>query len=271
MNPLIVNVALTGCLFTSKDNPDLPITPAQIALDVKKCYDAGATIFHIHARDGIGDPTWRIEKYGEIVEKVLHLTPDAIICASCSGRHWGEFEKRAEVLDLPNVHLASLMLGSFNFPTGPSVNSPSVIDALLRRMNTNGIKPELEVFDVGMAAYARYLITQAKLNPPPYFNLFFGNRGTMLADPHVFTGIIQALPPKSIWSATGVGRYQFRVNCWAVALGGHVRVGLEDNISHGIRPRMSNLYQVERVVAVGRAMGRPPATTKEVREKLCLD
>lgn len=257
MKPLIINVALTGMIPTKKDNPFLPITPKEIAFDVRRCHEAGASIFHIHARDKDEQPTWRLEVYQEIVADIRALVPKAVICGSTSGRNWGEIEKRLEVLQA-DIQLASLTLGSLNFPTGASVNSPETIKELAKGMNEKGIVPELEAFDLGMISYSKYLIEKGILKPPYYYNLFLGSLGTLEATPFNLIAMLQNLPPNAEWGATGIGRYQFEVNTWAIALGGHVRVGLEDSVwmdTHktdlGTNPRM-----VSRAVKLARMIGR---------------
>lgn len=257
MKPLIINIALTGMIPTKKDNPHLPVTPREIALDVKRCYEAGASIFHIHARDKDEQPTWRLETYKEIVGEIRYLVPNAVICGSTSGRNWSEIEKRLEVLQA-GIQLASLTLGSLNFPTGASVNAPETIKALAMGMNERGIIPELEAFDMGMISYSKYLIEKGILKPPYYYNLFLGSLGTLEATPFNLIAMVQNLPLNAEWGATGIGKYQFEVNTWAIAMGGHVRVGLEDSIYMDTHKTDlgTNLRMVERVVKVAKAMGR---------------
>jgi 3-keto-5-aminohexanoate cleavage enzyme len=263
---LLINVALTGMIPTKADNPNLPVTAAEIAADILRCHNAGATVFHIHARDENGLPTWKKEIYQQIITATRELIPNAIICGSTSGRLWSDFEWRAEVLDT-DIQLASLTPGSFNFPTGPSVNSPEAIKELARKMKDKGIKPEIEIFDRGMLDYSHYLIERGILPWPPYYNFFLGSLGTLAAEPQHLTALTTGLGPDTLWSATGVGRFQFRVNCWAIAMGGHVRVGLEDSIwmDQNKKDPASKVRQVERVVRVSRAMGREPTTPAEAR------
>ena len=126
--------------------------------------------------------------------------------------------------------MASLTLGSLNFPNQASINEPSMIKALAQRMNERGIVPELEVFDFGMLDYARYLIERQILRPPFHFNFLLGSLGTLSATPFHLASLVMALPESSTWAGAGIGRYQFFVNSLAIAMGGHVRVGLEDNL-----------------------------------------
>jgi 3-keto-5-aminohexanoate cleavage enzyme len=154
---------------TKADNPSLPVTPEEIAEDARRCYELGASILHLHARDGEGRPTYRKEAYAQIVAKVRERCPQAIVCVSTSGRVFKTFEERSQVLDLDGdlkPEMASLTLGSLNFPRQASVNEPEMIRRLAERMKERGIVPELEVFDWGMVDYARYLIERGLLEPP---------------------------------------------------------------------------------------------------------
>jgi len=260
---------------TKHDNPAVPTTPDEIADDAERCVRAGASIVHLHARDEAGHPTWRAEVYSEIVRAVREQCPDVIVCVSTSGRLWSELEKRAEVLALEGLakpELASLTLGSLNFPKQASVNEPATIVALAERMAERGIVPELEVFDLGMVEYAAYLLERDVLRPPLYFNVLLGSLGTLGATPHNLALMTQALPKGSTWAGAGIGRFQFAVNALSIASGGHVRVGLEDNLwldTAKQRPA-TNLALVERLVLLGQACEREIATPARARELIGL-
>lgn len=270
MTPLIVNVALTGMVPSKDDNPGVPLTPDEIADDAAVCAEAGATIVHLHARDAEGRPTYRAEIYAEIVAKVRERCPEVIVCVSTSGRVFNTFEERAEVLDLDDdvkPDLASLTLGSLNFPTQASVNEPEMIRALAERMAERGIVPELEVFDLGMVDYATYLLERGVLRAPLYFNVLLGSLGTLSATPSHLATVADALPPGSTWAGAGIGRFQFFVNALAITMGGHVRVGLEDNLwlDTGKERPATNLALVERLVRLSEAAERSIATPDEAR------
>jgi 3-keto-5-aminohexanoate cleavage enzyme len=274
-DPLIVNVALTGMVPTKADNPAVPITPDEIAEDAERCIEAGASILHIHARGTDGAPTWRAEVYAEIIDRIRERRRDAIVCVSTSGRLWSEIEKRAEVLDLDGAlkpDLASLTLGSLNFPKQASVNEPETIVGLAERMRERGIVPELEIFDLGMADYARFLIDRDVLREPFVFNVLLGSLGTLTATPLHLALVTNALPDGAVWAGAGIGRFQLVVNTLAIASGGHVRVGLEDNLwmdAAKERPA-TNVALVERLVAVARASERDIATPAQARELIGL-
>jgi len=274
-SPLIVNVALTGMVPTKADNPAVPITPAEIVEDAERCVQAGASIVHVHARDEDGAPTWRAEVYAEIVGGIRERCPAVMGCVSTSGRMWSELERRAEVLDLEGElrpDLASLTLGSLNFPKQASVNEPVTIVALAERMRERGIVPELEIFDLGMTDYARFLVERGVLRPPFVFNVLLGSLGTLAATPLNLAVVTGALPEGSVWASAGIGRFQLPMNALAIAAGGHVRVGLEDNLWLDVektRPA-TNLALVERLVSIARAAERPIATPTEARELIGL-
>lgn len=268
--PLIINVALTGMVPMRDDSPHVPLTPGEIAEDCARCAALGASVFHLHARDASGEPTWRPEVYRDVVLAVKRRCPGAIICVSTSGRRVGEFERRAAVLDLDGEakpEMASLTLGSLNFPTQASVNEPAVIAGLADRMRERGIVPELEVFDLGMIDYGRYLIAKGRLVAPFYFNLLLGSLGTLGATPLNLALLAQALPAGATWAAAGIGRFQFPMNALAVVTGGHVRVGLEDNLWFDeARTRLAtNADLVARLTAIAQAAGRRIASPDEAR------
>ena len=272
MNPLLINVALTGMVPTTKDNPNVPVTPEAIAADVRRCYDAGASVFHIHARNTDETPAYEAEKFREIIDAIHSAVsdPNIVLCVTTSGRTHNTLECRSDVLRLDGPYkpdMASLTLGSMNFPKQASVNSPDMISGLAMRMQERGIVPELEVFELGMINYSQYLLKKGILKQPLYYNLLLGSLGTIAATPINLAMLVQALPDGATWAATGIGQYQFEVNTWAITTGGHVRVGLEDGIfmDRAKTDLGSNARMVERVVKVARAIGREPASSLEAR------
>ena len=271
MRPLIINAAITGMVPQRKDSPHVPISPSEIILDAKRCVDAGATILHLHARDSDGTPTYRKEVYQEIFEGVRAACPSVLISGSCSGRNHKEFWQRSQMLDLV-PDFGSLTLGSLNFPGQASVNDPTMIEQLASAMKERGIVPEMEIFDLGMADYSHYLVRKEIITGPLYANLLLGSRGTMAATPENLCTLIRALPQGTTWSATGIGRFQFSINCMAVAMGGHVRVGLEDALYYDWTDKQlaTNAGLIDRVVNVANAMGRPIATPAQTRQLLAF-
>jgi 3-keto-5-aminohexanoate cleavage enzyme len=272
---LIVNLAPTGMVPTRADTPYVPLTPAEVAADVRRCRDAGASIVHLHPRDDAGEPTQSAASAAALITAVRSAVPDIVVCITTSGRRDPELAGRAAVLDLDGFvrpDMASLTLGSLNFPKQASVNSPATIRGLADRMRERGIAPEWEVFDFGMLDYAAYLRGHGLLGDPVYVNILLGSLGTAAATPLNLALMVERLPPGATWAAAGIGRYQRRVTNWAVTMGGHVRIGLEDNIwfDDGRSDPATNPRLVERIVGVARAVGREPATPDQVRAHLGL-
>jgi uncharacterized protein (DUF849 family) len=232
---------------------------------------------HIHARDEkTGEPTYRGEVYRDIIEKIRKFSKDLVLCVSLSGRNFKEFDKRAEPLRLTGEvkpDLGSLTLSSVNFNRTASVSSPEMIKALAREMKLRGILAELEAFDAGMINYAKYLERKDLLEPPHYFNLLIGNIACAQADLLHVGVMIKDLPPNSYWSLAGVGDAQLTMNSIAIAYGGGVRVGLEDNIWYGPqRTKLaSNTDLLKRIRTLANANGRSIMSPTELRKILNLN
>jgi 3-keto-5-aminohexanoate cleavage enzyme len=272
----VLNFTPTGMMPTREMTPHVPLKPEEIIQDVLKAAELGINMVHLHARDPeTGMPTYRKEIFQEIIQGIRKNNPDLIICVSTSGRFYTEFEKRSECLEINGAlkpDFASLTLSSLNFNKEASLNSPSMIQNLVQKMTARGIRPELEAFDLGMINYAKYLIQKGLLKPPYYFNLIVGNIACAQATLLHLGLMINELPEGSLWSVGGVGDFQFAANSLALAAGGGVRVGLEDTIWFDAeRTRLAtNLELVERIVNVGKALGRHPYTPKELRMRLNL-
>jgi len=274
---LIINFTPTGMIPTKQMTPHVPTTVQEIVEDVHEAVEIGITMVHLHARDEqIGEPTYKAEVYSEIIAGIRKFSSDLVVTVSLSGRTFGEFEKRAEPLKLEgNVKpdMGSLTLSSVNFNRQASISAPEMIQALAREMKHRGILAELEAFDVGMINYAKYLESKGLLEPPHYFNLILGNIACAQAD-LLHSGImIRDLPPNSLWSLAGVGNYQLRMNSIAIAMGGGVRVGLEDNIwydqAHARLARNPDL--IRRIHRLAEANERKIMTPSELRKLLNLE
>ena len=270
---LIINLAPTGMVPTRADSPHVPLTPEEVAADVRRCADLGAAIVHLHPRDPDGMPSQDPAVAASFIRAVRDEVPDIVICATTSGRLDPELAGRAAVLDLEGEvrpEMASLTLGSLNFPKQASVNAPVTIQGLATRMRDRGIVPEWEVFDLGMLDYATYLRTKGLLGDPVYVNLLLGSLGTLQATPFNLALAVERLPAGATWAAAGIGRHQLAINRLAIAMGGHVRVGLEDNLwwDDDRTELATNPRLVERLVTIARAMGREPASAAVVRERL---
>lgn len=273
---LIVNFCPTGMIPTTAMTPHVPVTPEAVIEDACRALERGVAIVHLHARDEQEKPTYYAGIYERMILGIRGHFPDAIICVSCSGRNFPEFERRSEVLELTGAarpDLASLTLTSLDFPTGTSQNSPDMVIALGEKMVARGIKPELECFDFGMISAANMLIAKGLLGEPPYyFNLLLGSRYSVPATARHLSNMIEDLPGGSLWSAAGIGLFQLPMNTLAIAMGGHCRVGLEDNIYHSFdRAELAtNLGLADRVAQVAETFGRPLATPARARELLGL-
>jgi len=274
---LIINFAPTGMIPTKQMTPHVPISVQEIVEDVHRAVEIGITMVHLHARDPIsGEPAYQAEIYGRIIAGIRAFTQDLILCVSLSGRTFNQFEQRSEVLDLDGdlkPDMASLTLSSLNFNQVASVNSPDMIRRLAETMNARGIMPELEAFDAGMINYAHYLRKKRLIRPPFYFNLLLGNIACAQAD-LLHAGImIRDLPEDSLWSLAGIGDAQLPMNSVAVAMGGGVRVGLEDNIYYDRkRARLAtNADLLRRIHVVAEANERPVMTSRRLRQLLRLE
>ena len=231
---LIINFTPTGMIPTKEMTPHVPIIVQEIVEDIHEAVEIGITMVHVHGRDQqTGVPTYRAEVYEDIITGIRRFAPELVVCVSLSGRTFGEFEQRAEPLTLKGntkPDMGSLTLSSVNFNREASINSPDMIQALAREMKRRGVLPEMEAFDTGMINYAKYLELKELLEPPHYFNLLLGNIACAQADLLHASIFIGDLPPNSLWSLAGIGDTQLMINSVAIAAGGGVRVGLEDNI-----------------------------------------
>jgi 3-keto-5-aminohexanoate cleavage enzyme len=274
-NKFILNFTPTGLIPTKEMTPHLPVEPQEIVKQVLEAAELGANMAHVHARDEAGQPTYEKEIYAEIINGIRKQNRDLVICVSTSGRIHSEFEQRSECLDLSGElkpDFASLTLSSLNFNKQASLNSPQMIQALARKMLENRIKPELEVFDLGMINYARYLIRKGLLTPPYYFTLILGNIACAQANLLSLGLMVRELPDNAIWSAGGIGNYQLKTNALGVVAGGGVRIGLEDNIyfDSDRRRLATNRDLLERILGIAKALGRTPYSHREAREVLGL-
>ena len=273
----IVNLTPTGMIPTKKMTPFVPVTVPEIVEEVLEAVEIGITMVHLHARDEqTGEPTYKAEVYGEIIAGIRKFSSDLVIGVSLSGRTFSEFEKRAEPLKLEGElkpDMGSLTLSSVNFNKQASINSPDMIQALAQEMKRRGILPELEAFDAGMINYVKYLESKGQLESPHYFNLILGNIACAQADLLHAGLMIRDLPPNSLWSLAGVGDCQLMMNSIAIATGGGVRVGLEDNIWYDpARTRLARSSEfIRRIHGLAEANERKIMTPAELRSWLNLE
>ena len=266
---LIVTLAPTGMIPKKNQTPHVPITPNEIANDTYEAYKLGASIVHVHARDQNGQPTYEKEIFEKIFKEIKRKCPDIIICASTSGRVHPHVEHRSEVLDL-YPEMASLTLGSLNFPQHPSINSMETIKKLANLMKERNILPELEIFEAGFINTAKYLARKNYLRRPLHFSLLLGSLGSFPPGIGDLAYLVQSLPSGSSWSATGIGRFQTQINVSAILMGGHVRVGIEDSIYYNYPKEelATNANLVGRIARIAKELSREIANPKETREIL---
>ena len=273
---VIINFTPTGMIPTNAMTPHVPIKTAEIIEQVHEVSEIGITMVHLHARDEeTGRPCWQAEVYGRIIEGIRAFSRDLIVCVSLSGRDYSEFEKRSDVLLLDGdlkPDMGSLTLSSVNFNRIASINSPDMIQRLAAAMKEKGVLAELEAFDSGMINYAKYLERKGLLVPPHYFNLLLGNIACAQAN-LLHAGImVNDLPEQSVWSLAGIGDTQTEINTMAIAAGGGVRVGLEDNIWwDSSRTRLAtNSELVKRIHRISEDIGRKIMSPRAARELLHL-
>jgi 3-keto-5-aminohexanoate cleavage enzyme len=271
-NPCIITVAITGSVPTKKDSPAVPITVPEQIESTHAAYEAGAALVHVHVRNDDGTTTSDPEKFGRFLEGIRKYCPDMIVQFSTGGRS-GMGAERGGMLHL-RPEMASLTTGSVNFAKIIYENHPTLIHELAASMLANGIKPEIEIFDLAMLYNAAKLVGEGLLKPPVHVQFVLGIPGALPADREVLEfelAQLERVLPGATWTAAGIGRHQLTVNEWALELGGHCRTGLEDNLKFDKdRFASSNAELVERVAKLAASFGRSVATPAEARQILGL-
>ena len=268
MEKMIITAAVTGGVTTRKNNPNLPITPKEIAQAVLDCWNAGASIAHIHAREDNGTPSQRVEVYQEIVSRIRQQC-DIIINLTTTG--WGQAgseEDRWNPL-VCKPELASYTPGSMNRKDNVMINSPAFVRKLAAKMNEHGVKPEIEIFDFGMINQALKISKEGLLKQPFLFQFVLGVDGGIPATAKNLLHVVESIPAGSTWSVAAVGKGQLPMNLLGMQLGGHIRTGFEDNVyaRYGELAK-SNAQLVERLAAYAFDLGRDIATPAEARKIL---
>ena len=270
MQKLIITVALTGNVPTREMNANLPVTPEEIAMDVNRCADAGASLFHVHARDILQKPTLSPSVFMDIVQHIKAVSPDVIVQLSTGGRAGKKWEDRTNPVKLL-PEMGSFTTGSNNLPGMIYENSPQFIEFLATVYHQTQVKPEIEVFEAGMISNALFLQKKGLLTPPLHFNFVLGAPGSMSGSARNLVFLVDSIPPESTWTATGIGKTEIPLAAMAIAMGGHVRVGLEDNLFMPDGIPASNAKLVEKVTAIAREIGREIASPDEARAILSLN
>ena len=269
MEKLIVTVAPTGNVPTRAMTPSVPVTPEEIARDIVDCAAAGAAVAHIHVRDEEEKPAFARRYFEKIFELLDAAGCPVIRQISTGGRAGKTPAERTEALSL-RPEMASLTTGSTNFPNMAYVNEPAFVEQLAGTMKELDIKPELEIFDAAMVENAVRLYRKGYLREPLQFNLVLNIRGALPGTPRNLMFLVESLPPGSLWTVSAIGAAHVPLSTMAIAMGGHVRVGIEDNIYYDKGVLATNVRLVERMVRIARAVGREVATPDEARAMLGL-
>lgn len=271
--PCIICVAITGSLPQKSDNPAVPISVAEQIESTHEAYEAGAAIVHAHVRNDNGSPSSDPDKFARLKEGIEAHCPGMIVQFSTGGRS-GAGETRGAMLSL-RPDMASLSVGSNNFPTRVYENPPDLVDWLAGEMRSHEVKPEIEAFDLSHILKAKEMADHGQLLGTPYVQFVMGVKNAMPVDRDVFDYYIHTVKrlfgADAPWCAAGIGRHQITLNEWAVAAGGHARTGLEDNVRldrDTLAP--SNAALVRRVVEICARHARPVATCAEARQMLGL-
>jgi uncharacterized protein (DUF849 family) len=269
--PCIICVAITGSLPTKANNPAVPITISEQIESTQGAFEAGATIAHCHVRDDEGKPTSDPERYGRLKEGLEKHCPGLIVQLSTGGRS-GAGQARGAMLSL-RPDMASLAVGSNNFPNRVYENAPDLVDWLAAEMAAHGVKPEIEAFDLSHILKAHEMWKRGQIVDRPYVQFVMGVKNAMPVDRDVFDYYIRTVKrlfgENVPWCAAGIGSNQIVLNEWAIAAGGHARTGLEDNVRLD-RERLapSNAALVARAAELCRQYGRSVATWQQAREIL---
>ncbi|MFC5418915.1 3-keto-5-aminohexanoate cleavage protein [Bosea eneae] len=267
----VICVAITGSLPTKANNPAVPITIAEQIESTHEAFEAGASIAHCHVRDDEGKPSSDPERYGRLKEGIEKHCRGMIVQLSTGGRS-GAGQARGAMLSL-RPDMASLAVGSNNFPTRVYENPPDLVDWLAAEMVAHGVKPEIEAFDLSHILKAHEMWKRGQIVERPYVQFVMGVKNAMPVDRDVFDYYIHTVKrlfgENVPWCAAGIGSSQIVLNEWAIAAGGHARTGLEDNVRLD-RERLapSNAALVERAADLCRTYGRPVATWQQAREIL---
>ncbi|MCD4817474.1 MAG: 3-keto-5-aminohexanoate cleavage protein [Candidatus Cloacimonetes bacterium] len=274
MNPLVITTALTGAETTKKDQPNLPITPDEQVATAKACFEAGSRVLHLHIREDDGSPSQRLERFEEVISKVRKQVPEMLIQISTGGAVGVPFEERMAPLKL-KPEMATLNAGTLNFGNEVFVNSPDDIIKLAEKFKEENVAPEIEVYESGMIDYVAKLVKKGYITHEPlHVQFVLGVPGGMSGKAKNIIYMAEHLKeeiPTATWGIAGIGRWQLPGAMIAMAMGGHIRTGFEDNIFyHKNVLADSNEQLVFRIVRIAKEFGRPLATPEQTKEILGL-
>ncbi|MFY9317569.1 MAG: 3-keto-5-aminohexanoate cleavage protein [Burkholderiales bacterium] len=270
--PVIITVAITGAVPRKKDNPAVPVVPAEQVESTHEAFEAGASLVHVHVRNPDESPGSDPELYGRVQEGVRKHCPGMIVQFSTGGRGREQATRGAMLYLKPDM--ASLATGSVNFPANIYENPPDFVEGLAKSMLEYDIKPEVEVFDLAMLYNAANLVKKGLLKDPPHIQFVMGIPNAMPARRSIFDFLrkeLKEVMPRATWVAAGVARHQWEVNQWCLETGGHCRTGLEDNLRiEPDRLAASNAELVKKIADNCATFNRRPATAAEARRILGL-
>jgi len=270
--PVIITCAITGAETTADRQPNLPITPQEQGKAAEAAVQAGASIIHLHVREDDGTPSQSLERFEASISEIRSRVPDVIIQMSTGGAIGESIDNRAAPLAL-KPEMATLNMGTMNFGDDVFYNHPKDIEKLAQKIYDNGIVPELEIYEVGMLETAARLLKQGILQKPLFMQFVLGVPGGMSGDVRNLNHLLEMnkthFGEDTHWAVAGIGRYELPLAEAALKLGGHVRVGFEDNIYYekGVLAK-SNAQLVERVANLANKLGRNVVNPKETRKIL---
>lgn len=268
MDPLVITCAPVGAEVRPDQTPYLPYTPKLLGETARAVREAGGSIIHVHCRNDDGTNTHSVDRFREAYE-AIRAESDLIVQFSTGGAIGMTPEERASVLEL-RPEMATLTCGSVNFGDEIFENSFPIMRGILKKMKEHGVRPELEIFDKGHIANARKLARERALSLPQHVDLVLGVPGGLEATVQNLADLVDALPAGCTWSVAGIGRQQLPMAMTAIAMGGHVRVGLEDNLFYSRGRLARNEELVARVARIAAEAGRPVATPDQARKLLGL-
>ena len=274
MEKLIITAAICGAEVTKEHNPNVPYTVREIGIEAEKAFLAGASIIHLHVREDDGMPTQDIKRFQACVKEIKNRCPDVIVQPSTGGAIGMSNEERLQPIFMtPQPEMATLDCGTMNFGGDKIfVNTENTIIHFATEINSRGIKPELECFDKGMIDMVLRLNEKGYIKEPMHFNFVLGVNGWIAATPRDLFYMVNSIPKSSTFTVCAIGRHEFPMVTMSIVLGGHARVGFEDNIylSKGVLAS-SNKELVEKVVRISKELGRDIASPYEARKILSLE
>ena len=266
MDKLIITCAIVGAEVTREQTPYLPITPDEMAIEAEKAYEAGASMIHLHVRDKDGKSSQNKDIYQEVIKKIKERT-NVIIQVSTGGAVWMTVDERIQPVTL-KPEMATLTTGTVNFGNEVFLNTPNDIRDFAIKMKEFGVRPEFEIFDTGMVYNALKLVNDGLVEGHLHFDFVMGVPGGITATAKNLLHLIDLIPNDATWSVAGIGKQQLPIQMFALPLGGHIRVGLEDNIYYKKGQLGKNEEFVTRVVRMAKELDREIATPDEARKLL---